>query len=259
MPFLLVLLASAGLAPSAHAADAPAPPWLRARVSGVVGSYRYEQRPSEVPGPVLPAILAVGRPLGGAAARPTGGEVDVRAWADALGTPYVGLHARFRATGYRFAVGALETVLGDALAHGEVNLLGRVPIPIAGNQVWIGGSVGLHGDDLLLFTGCLEPGCTVLFEQLVVTGLGLGFELGADVGRAHLVGGVDVGLASGVEPYRAAVDLESGYEFLDHVYAEVGLSMVSRSVYLQGADSLLRRGEISDDQIMVKLGIGVAL
>ena len=233
--------------------------WLRGRVSGVGSSYRYQQIPSSDPGPLLPATFSVGGPDGGTPASPLGGEVDLRAWGDRAGLPYLGVHGQFRFTSYGIEAPALQGEVGDALYNASLELLGRYPFDLAGDRYWVGGKVGFQYNDFLLFQGCLDPGCEVTFDPLSAPGLGLGAELGAELAELFLVAGYTGGIVRGSQPYANAVDVNVGYGFLENIYADLGFSVLSRTVRLVGIDSGLERGSLTDSQMMFKLGVGVAL
>jgi hypothetical protein len=232
-------------------------PWLRARVSGVGSTYRFTQSPSGQPGPLLPSTLAVGGPDGGAPASPFGGELDVRAWGDEVADlPYIGVHGQVRAASYGIAAEQFADVASDVLYNVELDLLARYPFESGSDLYWVGAKAGFHYNDFILFTGCLEADCTVNFEPLGVPGAALGVELGAEVLDLYLIGGYTFGLAQFSKPYSNAIDVNIGYGFLDNVFADLGLSMLTRTVLLEGQDSGLERGELSDSHLMIKLGAG---
>lgn len=252
--------------------DVPRPPpnepkeagdyrWFRGRLSGIGSTYRYAQVPSASPGPLLTAALRVGGPDGGSAATPVGGEVDLRAWGDAIDAPYLGLHARARFASYGIASTAFDGVARDVLNNVDVEFAGRLPFDLltGGDRYWVGAKLGFAYSDFLLFTGCLDQGCVVAYEPIGVAGLGFGPEFGVELDAFHLIGGYTVGLASGSEPYSNAFDVEAGYEVVERVYVDLGVGVTSRTVVLQGADSGLARGQLTDSQMMAKLGVGFAL
>ncbi len=231
-------------------------PWLRARVSGIGSTYRYTQDPSAEPGPLLPSTLVVGDP-DGSAALPVGAELDARAWGDEVADlPYIGVHGQFRFASYGIAATEFASVARDVMYNLELDVLGRIPIRVDEDLYWIGGKAGVHFNDFILFTGCLEPDCEVNFEPLGVTGLGVGAEVGAEVMDLYLIAGYTSGFAQFTKLYSSAIDINLGYGFIEHAFADLGLSMLSRQVSLQGEDSGLQRGEISDSHLMFKLGVG---
>ncbi len=257
--------AGAELAATTPVAADPAPaspaswPWLRARVSGVVGTYRYQQSPAAEPGPLLPATLAVGGGAGGAPAVPGGVEGDVRLWLDAIGAPWIGVHGQVRAAAYSIGSSAFEGRAEDTLWNGAAEVVGRAPFTLAGDRYWVGAKAGFHYGDLLLFAGDLAPGSQIRFLGLAVPGLGVGPELGAEVGRFHVVAGYTLGLARGTQPWSSGIDLEAGFAPLDALYLSAGVSSVSRNAVLTGEDSGLDRGAIDDASLVFKLGVGFAL
>jgi hypothetical protein len=250
---------------SGPVATAPAPrtsgawPWFRVRASGVGSQYRYEQSPSDEPGPLLPTTLAVGRGDAGGPAAPLGGELDLRAWGDALGVPYVGVHSQARFSRYGVQAEAFGGVASDILPSVNLDLVGRYPLDLAGDRYWVGAKAGFHYTDFLTYNGCLEPGCQVRTLPVGVAGLGLGGELGAEIGDLFVIGGYTLGLANGSKPYANAIDLNVGYAFVDHVFADLGFGMLTRQVVLQGTESGLERGALTDSQLMLELGVGFSL
>lgn len=231
--------------------------WVRARLSGVVSSYRYTQTPSADPGNLLPATLAVGG-QGGSAASPAGLEFDGRLWFDAVDLPWLGVHATTRATWYSIEADIFEQAATDSLLDIELDVLGRVPVELGSDLVWFGGRAGFRYDDFVVFEGCLEAGCTLGYSAVGVAGLGLGPEVGGELGRLFFVGGYSLGLARGTQPFSHSLDLEVGFHVVDPIYVDLGFSSVSRRVELRGADSDLLRGDVSDAQMLGRLGVGVA-
>lgn len=233
--------------------------WFRGRVSGLLSTYQYEQSPSTEPGPLLPSRLAVGGSDGGSAATPIGGELDLRAWGDAIDVPYVGVHGQVRLASYGIQASAFNGIARDLLTNVDVDLLGRYPFEAGGDQYWVGLKAGFRYNDFLLFTGCLDPGCTVSFEPVTLAGFGGGAEIGADIQDLFLVAGATGSMTTSGLPYAYGVDVDAGYEFVDRMFVDLGFSVLTRTVVLQGSDSGIERGAISDSQVMGKLGIGFAL
>ncbi|NCG21575.1 MAG: hypothetical protein GWP91_21385, partial [Rhodobacterales bacterium] len=229
--------------------------WLRAKASAVVGLYSYAQRPSPDPGPILANSLVVGD--GSSPATPVGFEVAGRAYHPDI--PYVGGQVSFRTANYSIASAAFSEPATDWLYDIQANILGRFPFDVGSDQYWVGGKAGFHYDDFMIFTGCLDPGCQVNFDPLALAGLGLGAEVGAEIGDLFFVGGYTHGLAQGTVPYSSTVDAEIGYEVIENGFVDVGFNWIDRVVLLQGADSGIERGQVSDSQMVFKLGVGMAL
>jgi hypothetical protein len=239
----------------------PAPgewPWLRVRANAVVGTYRYTQSPSAEPGPLLPATLAVGGPDGGSPSVPGGAEGDVRLWLDEVGVPWVGVHGQLRGAAYSISSSAFNGTASDVLWSGSADVVGRAPFTIAGDRYWVGAKAGFQYGDFLTFTGDLAPGSKIRFLGLSVPGIGVGPELGAEVGPVYLVAGYTLGLAQGSAPYGSGVDLEAGWAPVEHVFVSAGVSSLARNVILTGADSGLDRGSIADALLAFKLGAGLS-
>ncbi len=234
-------------------------PWLRVRANAVAGTYRYSQSPSAEPGPLLPATLSVGGTSGGAPAAPAGVEGDVRAWLDEVGAPWLGVHGQVRGAAYSISSSAFNGTANDVLWNGSVDVVGRAPFTVAGDRYWVGAKAGYQYGDFLTFLGDLEPGSTIDFLGLPVSGLGVGPELGAEVGPVHVIAGYTLGLARGSQPYASGIDLEAGWAPVDHLFVSAGVSSLSRNAVLTGADSGLDRGSIDDASLSFKLGLGLSL
>ncbi len=236
----------------------PAPRWLRIRASAVGGTYRFEQAPSADPGSLLPSRLAIGGDAG-APALPLGGEVDARIWGDEHGLSFIGVHGQLRGAAYSISSEVFSEPTRDVLLNAELDVLARYPFTVGADQYWVGAKGGFHANDFSYYEGCLEAGCSVTYAPQTVTGLGVGAEIGADVGRAFLVAGYTLGLASATQPYSNAVDLDLGYEVVDRVFVDLGFTSLTRSVVLRGADSGVDRATLSDANTIFKLGLGFAL
>ncbi len=230
-------------------------PWLRARVSGAGTVYRYAQTPSDEPGPLLPAPLTVGGE-GAAPATPMGFELNGRGWHPDI--PYVGGVANVRASWYAIASGAFEGNAPDWLYDVRLMAAGRYPFDVGADRFWVGGVAGFTYGDFMLFTGCIDPGCQVNFDPLGMPGLGLGAEVGAEIDASNLyfVGGYTHSLANFTVPYAHAIDANIGMMVVEPVDVDLGFSWVNRRVALQGTESGSYRGEIADNQLVFKLGVG---
>jgi hypothetical protein len=240
----------------------PAPagdhPWLRASAAGVVSSYRYEQTPSDDPGGLLPATMSVGGEAG-TAASPAGIELDARAWFDEADLEWLGVHGRVRTTWYAIEADLFQTPATDQLIDVELDLLARYPVELDSDRFWAGARVGFRYDDFVLFEGCLEPDCALSYTAVGVPGLGLGPEVGAELGRLFVVGGYSFGLANFSQPFSHSVDLDLGVHVVDSVFVDLGFTSASRRVQLRGVDSGIVRGEVRDSQMIGRLGVGFAL
>jgi hypothetical protein len=231
-------------------------PWLRARISGIMSSYVYEQSPTTSPGPLLSEPLLVGGEGGGAAAMPFGFEANVMGWLESL--PYVGFNTTFRWSRYSLASSAFSDDVSDSLYNVEVDVTGRYPFEVGSDQFHVGGRLGYKYDDFVVFRGCLDPGCTVEYEPLGVSAFVFGAEVGADIERAYIVAALTGGLGNFTEYYSTAVDTNVGYNVHSNVFVDVGFTAIFRNVDLEGADSQMLRGSVKDSQIMGKVGVGVS-
>ncbi len=232
-------------------------PFFRARVSGIGSLYSYSQVPTEEPGPLLPQQLVVGGSSGGRAATPLGAEFNARVWVPDV--PYVGAQANVRLSRYAIAAAEFNGEAPDWLNDVQIDVIGRYPFDVNGDQYWLGGKVGFHYNDFMIFTGCLDPGCQVNFDPLGLSGLGVGFEAGLEVSGLYAIAGFSEGLANFTVPYSTAVDVNVGYQFIPEAFADLGFTYMNRSLILEGTDSGLDRGELSDGQIMFKAGVGFSM
>ncbi len=264
-----------GAAP-APAAPAPAPvatapavpkvpkevsdnPWFRARASGVGGIYTYEQSPTPTPGELLDVPLLVGGPSGGRPASPIGFEVDGRVWVPSLTN--LGFHAQLRETFYEVESETFANPAQDWLSDIRVDVNGRYPFAVGEDEFWIGAKAGFRYNDFMVFKGCLDEGCRpegpgIEYEPLGVLGVGVGPELGVEIGKFHLITGYDLGLAGGSKPYSSAIDTNVGFAFVEHLFADLGFGWSSRQVVLTSADTGEDRGSLNDQQMTFDIGLG---
>ena len=126
------------------------------RLSGAATLYSYEQQPSADSGPLLDKPLAV---TGANRAVPLGGAIEAMAWMP--GVEVVGVRARGRMTRYGIAASIFEGQALDWLVDSSLDVMGRYTLPLSFGSVWAGGHVGFRYDDFMIFTGCLDDGCTV--------------------------------------------------------------------------------------------------
>jgi len=232
-------------------------PFLRARVSGIGSLYSYSQVPTAEPGPLLPQQLVVGGSSGGRAAPPVGAEINARVWMPSV--PYVGAQVNGRLSRYAISAAEFNDEAPDWLNDIQVDVLGRYPFDVNGDQYWVGGKVGVHYNDFMIFTGCLDPGCKVNFDPLGLTGLGVGIEAGLEISGLYAIAGFTEGLASFTVPYSTGVDVNVGYQLIPQAFVDLGFTMMNRRLILEGLDSGLDRGELSDGQMMFKLGVGYSM
>lgn len=125
--------------------------------------------------------------------------------------------------------------------------------------MWAGLEAGFSIDDLQVYEGCLEPGCSVDYSPLVLPGLGLGATVGAEVGRLHFTAAYLQGLAYGTVPHRIGLDARLGVALTDAFVVVAGGDLVSRRVLVEGRDSGTSFGELQDTQLIGSLGFGVQL
>ncbi|MBT3220307.1 MAG: hypothetical protein HN348_14565, partial [Proteobacteria bacterium] len=232
-------------------------PWFRLRLSGIGSTYAYEQRPSQTPGPLLPEVLAVGKSAGGRNATPLGGEIEIRGWLPPV--TYLGFDVKARTSRYAISAEEFQGSAGDWLYDVSADLEGRYPFEFGNTQVWIGAEIGFRYTDFMVFRGCLEPDCSVEYGPLGLPGLGLGGNIGAEINKFYIIGGTSQALAFGTVRYGTTVDFNLGYQILPNFFADAGFTGVWRHLTVEGKDSGLERGELSDSQIIFKLGVGYSM
>jgi hypothetical protein len=175
------------------------------------------------------------------------------------GVEVVGLRVRGRMTRYGIAASIFEGQALDWLVDSSIDVMGRYTMPLSFGSVWAGGHVGLRYDDFMIFTGCLDDGCSVGFEPLTVPGLGLGLDVGVDLGQAVVSAEYTQGFARFQVPYASSVELRGAYRLDERWSIDLGLVSIARSVILEGADSGLERGTLDDSQRILELGVGFRL
>jgi len=230
-------------------------PWIRGYLSGAFASYRYEQVPSSQPGPLLPQTLAVGKEFGGRNAQSGGFQAGGRIWVPDY--RYVGLSGYARMTRYAIQAAEFNGTASDWLYDIEANVNGRYPLELGEHSVWFGAKLGFRFTDFMVFKGCLETDCQVFYEPLGLPGISLGLEVGADVGEDFFaVVGFSEGLAYFSVPYVTAFDMQLGYQLTDYLFANAGFTRQTRTLALEGKDSGLKRGSLSDGQSIFNVGAG---
>ena len=229
------------------------PAWLLARFSGALSLYSYEQMPTAESGPLLNQGMAV---TGANRAVPMGVALHAEAWNPDM--EMLGARVKIRATRYAISASIFEGQAPDWLVDVSTELLGRYLVDVPFGRVWAGGHAGLRYDDFMLFTGCLEPGCSVGFEALPMAGMGLGLDAGAEMGSTRVTASFTQGLARFSVPHASSFDLHAMYRLDEQWFVDVGGSSISRSVVLRGADSGLDRGTIDDHQLVFEAGMGIA-
>lgn len=228
-------------------------PRFRLRAGFAGGSYQYAQRPNPAgQGPLIPGALVVGGSDGGSAAPLMGIDANARAWF----IPYVGADVGFRAMAYGISSEAFSEDARDWLVHGRVHLTGRYPFDIGSDQFWIGIQAGFEIDDFLVFKGCLDPGCEVAYDPLLLPALEVGASIGAEFGPVFFIGSFNQGLVNGTSPHRIAVDADLGLEVHRNVFIDLGFALATRQVLVKGSDGS-EYGQLSDAAILGRGSLGM--
>ena len=155
----------------------------------------------------------------------------------------------------------------DSLISGGAGQLRDVLPTPDGGFIAVGAAYGVshngqsYGQDAWVIKvdsmGCLEPGCDVEWDSLLLPGLEVGASIGAEFGPVFFIGSYNQGLASATIPYRAAVDADVGVEVHKNVFIDLGLGFVSRQLLVRGADTESEYGQLSDTQWVGRLSLGV--
>jgi hypothetical protein len=229
-------------------------PWLRVRASFVGSTYAYKQEPAADSGPLLPQSIAIGKAYGGTNATPLGAEGDVRLWLPMF--RYVGFHGSVRSTQYAFETAQLTGVARDNLLDVQADVTGRYYADIGATELWGGAKVGFRHTDFIYFKGCLEPSCVVEYVPLTRNGFQVAAEGGVEFGRFYA--NTTVGGAFALSPYLFNVDANVGVHIIKYWTVDAGFTGVWRGNELEGADSGVVRGTLTDNQLLFKIGTGFA-
>ncbi len=229
-------------------------PW-RVALSFVGSTYRFEQRPANDTGPLLPSVFSVGGAGGGSPAMPMGAELAFRG--QVPGVKFLALDANFRFTQYSVtADGFNGAYIPDALIDGKASAVVKYPFTAGKQEFHVGARVGGRYNDFLVLRGCLQgDSCQVRYETLPVPALNGGIEIGADLGRVYGTAALEQALY-GLAPVATVVDVDLGVRATESITANLGFEAMYRRLDVIGNDTQLIYGEVSDAQLMLKLGAG---
>ena len=229
-------------------------PFLRMRAGAVFSSYAYTQSP-EGDFALLPSELSWGGESGGAAT-PLGFEVAVRGFVPSV--PYIGWNVSYRLARYSVSNSTFDAPAKDSLHNVRAEAVGRVPIKLGDNSMHVGVSAGFRMDDIVTFSGCLDPLCEVIYEPVLLPGLGVGAEVGAEVWKLYGLLSYTQGFAYATVPYANQVDLNLGFQITKNIFVDGGFGFVYRKVTLEGQDSGIARGEIRDRHYLGTVSVGAS-
>lgn len=230
-------------------------PSARLRVGFLVGTYQYEQSPSEDPGELLPQSIGWGGERGGAPT-PVGFEAGFRGFLPMA--KWVGLDAAFRYSRYEVSSANFSNPAVDNLFALRASLIGRAPIKVGRDEIAIGARVGFRWDDFITFRGRTDPGSTVSYEPLGLAGLDVGLDLGAEFWKMYLTAAGSAGLANGSVPYAGNADVHLGWNVVKWFFIDLGFGYQYRSLEIEGADSGVVRATLQDQQILGTVGVGAS-
>lgn len=171
--------------------------------------------------------------------------------------PWLGFHADVRIAWLRGEVDG--SPIGFAETRTTWEAVVRAPSAIGNDLFWVGARMGLRVDDRREFFGCIDDeGCSWTLEHVWQPALGLGVEIGAEIGRTYLLGSLGGGMFRAV-PYVADLEAHVGYNFNRFVYLDVGLGVTYRELPLVEPGTAGRtKGEIEDGLGRISLGVGVS-
>lgn len=223
------------------------------RVAFLTSGYTYQQAPLDANGPLLDATIAVGGDNGGSAATPQGAEAALEGWFH----KFLGFDAQFQGSYWAMTADLFGgSVVRDGLL--QVNVDGRVRYPFESgdNVFWVGARVGYHGGDVLYFTGNVDE-AQAQFQSLYVQGLGVGGEIGAEVGSIYVMGDIS-GRFIGVNRFLGvAGNGHIGYNVTDEIFVDAGLGVQTRDVTVIGESSGDELGLLTDSLISGRFGVGL--
>ena len=223
----------------------------RVRLGYVTSSYAYEQAPLPDNGPLLPAVIAVGGDRG-SPALPQGAELAFRGWF----LDYFGIDASTRLTAWSLQADAFgSATVPDQIVDVNALAIARYPFAVGDDHFWVGARAGYQGSDILYFSGSFEAGAAE-YRSLYVQGLGLGGELGAEVGDLYIHGNLDARFVGVSRLLGLGVDAHVGYDITDFLFADLGFGYRDRQVTVLGELSENEVGELSDRQILGRIGVG---
>jgi len=232
-------------------------PFFRARVGFTFGSYGYDQAPLAQGGTLYPKSITF--PAG-----TTGVTLNARYFQPNF--RYLGLEGALRVTSYAVDPTPLCAGLGkpcdgtpsvaDALV--DLHLLGvaRYAFDTGNSMFWAGARIGYGYGDV---QGISATDTTIDFPQFKVNALGLGAELGGEIGDRLLVqAGFTEYLAGGGSPYDTTFGLELAYSLTDLVYLSGAYDLSARKVSVLDNDNN-KVGEISDTLNVGTISVGISL
>jgi len=237
--------------------DEPVSKWMRLRASFMAGSHTYAQSPAAESGRLFTRGLSWGGDSGGRASAPLGMEADLHMYVPQV--KYLGFVANFRMGSYSVEGDGFEEPIKDTLFSVRAEVAGRIPFRVKQAELYTSLRVGLRYEDMIVFTGCTDPGCTWGYEPLALTGLGGGLEFGFDWNKLYGNAAVVGALAYGSVPTTLGVDANLGYQILDNFFVNGGFAWQTRSVNVEGADSGATLGEVKDQTFYGTIGVGFSL
>ncbi|MFK7927971.1 MAG: hypothetical protein AB8H79_07265, partial [Myxococcota bacterium] len=223
------------------------------RLAFLTSGYTYEQSVLPDNGPLLDATIAVGGDKGGSAATPQGGEVAIEGWFH----KYVGFDAQFQASYWAMTADLFSGyVVRDGLVQVNGDLRVRYPFQSGDNTFWVGARAGYHGGDVLYFTGRVSES-QAQFQSLYVQGLGVGGEIGAEVGKVYVQGDISARLLGVNKFLGIGANGHAGYNVTDELFVDVGLAVQTRDVIVVGETSGSELGQLNDSLVSGRFGVGI--
>lgn len=227
----------------------------RIRAAFLTSGYTYQQTPLEGNGPLLPATIAVGGAQGGSPALPQGGELGVRGFYHR----YLGVDVGFRFSSWSLTADEFGGASApDTIFDLNADLIGRFPVEVGDDHFWVGARVGYAGSDILYFTGSFTDD-QINYQSLYVQGLGLGGEIGGEIGDLYVTGAIGGRMVGASQWLGLGVDAHVGYDITEQLFVDFGFGYNNRSVTVLGETSGAELGELTDAQTSGRFGVGIKL
>lgn len=232
-------------------------PWLRVHAGYHGGNYGYNQTALTSTSPLYDQSVTFGGGTEAAAAGSVGMQFQARAFLPNV--PYLGADVSVNTIRYGVSLPAFEEPVVDWVSDTSLQLIARYPYTFEGGQVHLGGRLGAGFSDFIVYKQEVEQGQRLLtYDQLLISALNMGGEIGLDISDLFVVGTLDIGLANGSIPYRTRYGLSLGYAFIDNVYAQAGFGYFSRQAEIFN-DAETQVGSLQDEAFLFSLGIGYQL
>ncbi|MCB9762341.1 MAG: hypothetical protein H6739_21270 [Alphaproteobacteria bacterium] len=223
-------------------------PFMRFRVGGLYGLYSYTQTSEASNSPLWQDPVNVSAGMGGF-------DVDVVAFLPMF--EYVGAEAKVR-TGFYSIVwpGTGDFEIPDAVPNIAVSAIGRFPIDLGSARIAPGVKVGaLYGDFITYQLD--DTNNELIWEAIGLPGLGVGVDVGLEVGeRFHAHADYVQGLR-GISPFSYNAGLDLGFTVVGPLYLGAGMDWTARTTTVVAGAAAAPIGTLKDNQVVFMAGPGL--